>query len=135
MNRLSFCGSRLAALCAALVFLLGAMNGAAQRLNPGSDVFCGWRDGQTKAEASFRTPCFASGNSVNVVPGLRAAHIQPASLNSTSDADNQNARPQPSLGNKDRGAPNSIGQFAKNIVRDQAGMWTSPLRIRRHDLV
>ncbi|HEV8384686.1 MAG TPA: phosphatase PAP2 family protein, partial [Candidatus Acidoferrales bacterium] len=33
------------------------------------------------------------------------------------------------------GAPDSIRQFAKNIVRDQAGLWTSPLRIRRHDLV
>jgi membrane-associated phospholipid phosphatase len=115
MNRLSLWGSRTAMLCAGLVFLLSPFSGAAQQ--------------PTSA-------CDTTVNSFNAVPGLRAAIMQPASQRSAANqgAVQDQTSPQ-ALVKENRGAPASFGQFFKNIARDQARMWTSPLRIRRHDLV
>ena len=115
MNWVSLRSIRGAMLCASLAFLLSPFSGAAQQT--------------TSANQTEQKP-------VNAVPGLRALSVQPTSPGSITNQDaTQTPTPPQALAKENRGAPASFGQFLKNIARDQAGMWTSPLRIRRHDLV
>ncbi len=56
-----------------------------------------------------------------------------SSGSAATSADKQEAPPPQKPSKNAKGAPSSFGQFFKNIAHDQAGIWTSPLRIRRHD--
>ena len=115
MTSVSLRSIRGAMLCASLALLLSPFSSAAQQT--------------TSANPMEEKP-------VNAVPGLRAASGLTASQRSAANPDpEQDPFPPQALVKENRGAPASFGQFFKNIARDQAGMWTSPLRIRRHDLV
>jgi membrane-associated phospholipid phosphatase len=104
----------MAALCAALVFFLSPSNGGAQQ---------------------FTTASATAGNSGYAVAGLRSVSTQPALFTSAPIEDDKQNSPPQTPQKKNTGAPTSFGQFVKNIVHDQAGIWTSPLHIRRHDLL
>ncbi len=74
-------------------------------------------------------------NSGNAVAGLRAVALPPPFVGSATSPDGeQDPQPPQTLTKNRTGAPTSFGQFFKNIAHDQAGIWTSPLRIRRNDL-
>lgn len=109
MNPFFPCGRRLAILSAALLFSLWPATGQAQQITTPTNE---------KVE-----------NLEKPVPGLASF------ASATSLADRQEPPPAQSPRKKKTGVPSSFGQFFKNIAHDQAGIWSSPLRIRRHDAV